>query len=66
MSTIASPCVRHCCLDQNDICLGCFRSVQEIMGWSQATDIEKQRILTHTKERRAQANTHPPSFLNDR
>ncbi|MBT2912746.1 DUF1289 domain-containing protein, partial [Vibrio anguillarum] len=24
-----SPCIRQCCLDEMDICLGCFRSLNE-------------------------------------
>ncbi|WP_156302871.1 DUF1289 domain-containing protein, partial [Methylogaea oryzae] len=24
------PCVRNCCLDSTDICLGCFRALAEI------------------------------------
>nr|WP_254619459.1 DUF1289 domain-containing protein [Vibrio metschnikovii] len=25
-----SPCVRHCCLDDKDICIGCGRTLDEI------------------------------------
>ncbi len=42
---IDNPCVRNCCLDKADICLGCGRHVDEITGWHQATDVEKQQIL---------------------
>ncbi len=42
---IDNPCIRNCCLDQADICLGCGRHVDEITGWHQATDAEKQQIL---------------------
>ncbi|BCG64344.1 MAG: putative protein-disulfide isomerase [Methyloprofundus sp.] len=42
---IESPCVRNCCLNNDDICLGCFRSLDEITGWSQASELEKQAIL---------------------
>lgn len=35
---IESPCVRNCCLDDNDICLGCFRSVTEIKQWAVVDD----------------------------
>ncbi len=36
-----SPCVRHCCLDDKDICIGCGRTLDEICRWSSATNIEK-------------------------
>lgn len=41
-----SPCIRNCCLDEDDICLGCFRSVDEIMQWSGSSDEEKKVILS--------------------
>ena len=51
MSTPASPCVSNCCLNEEDICLGCFRSLTEITGWSQASDSGKQDIIVNTKIR---------------
>ncbi len=48
---IDNPCVRNCCLNQADICLGCGRHVDEITGWHQATDAEKQQILQRAAER---------------
>ncbi len=36
-----SPCVRHCCLDDKDICIGCGRTLDEICRWSS----EKKEIL---------------------
>ncbi|HGP5625183.1 TPA: DUF1289 domain-containing protein, partial [Vibrio cholerae O1] len=36
-----SPCVRHCCLDDKDICIGCGRTLDEICCWSSATNSEK-------------------------
>lgn len=42
---IPSPCVRNCCLDENDICLGCHRTISEITGWSNASMQRKREIL---------------------
>ncbi len=47
-----SPCVRNCCLDADDICLGCFRSLEEIVRWASATENEQQRILANAERRR--------------
>ena len=41
---IASPCVRNCCLDENDVCLGCFRTIEEITQWT-SLSIEEQKIV---------------------
>jgi len=49
---IESPCVRNCCLDDRDICLGCFRSLQEIRDWSLATDEYRQSILLLADKRK--------------
>jgi len=49
---IDSPCVRNCCLDDNDICLGCGRNLQEITRWSTSNDAGKQAILLAAAERR--------------
>ncbi len=43
--TPASPCIRNCCLDNNDICLGCFRYIDEIVNWQGSTILEKKAIL---------------------
>ncbi|MEH6713341.1 MAG: DUF1289 domain-containing protein [Paraglaciecola polaris] len=42
---IASPCVRNCCLNNQDMCVGCFRMLDEIVGWGQATSIQRKSIL---------------------
>lgn len=50
----ASPCVRNCCLDDNDICLGCERSLEEIIAWGTADAATQQQILERAAERRRQ------------
>ncbi len=50
---VESPCVRNCCLDENDICLGCFRSYDEILQWHKAAVSEKQAILERSRERKS-------------
>ncbi|NOQ16723.1 MAG: DUF1289 domain-containing protein [Methyloprofundus sp.] len=49
---IESPCIRNCCLNNEDICLGCFRSLNEITGWSQANELEKQETLDRASVRK--------------
>ncbi|MBI2381724.1 MAG: DUF1289 domain-containing protein [Gammaproteobacteria bacterium] len=51
---VASPCVRNCCLDDEDICLGCFRHIEEITGWSAMDDAQRQACLARCASRRAQ------------
>ena len=49
---IVSPCVRKCCLDEQDICLGCFRSLTEIIAWHDADHAGRQEILRAAVQRK--------------
>ena len=48
---VKSPCMHLCCLDEQDVCIGCHRSVQEITGWSRMTNQEKQQTMQKVAER---------------
>ncbi|MBL4783401.1 MAG: DUF1289 domain-containing protein [Porticoccaceae bacterium] len=52
LADIASPCVRNCCLNEEDICLGCFRSLDEILTWRAASNKQRQAVLDLTLSRR--------------
>lgn len=49
---VKSPCVRNCCLDADDICLGCGRSLPEIVSWGSADDTTRKAILASAKARK--------------
>lgn len=48
---IASPCINVCLLDNNDICVGCHRSADEITQWMVCDDAGKKDILKRCRER---------------
>ncbi|MCL1089515.1 DUF1289 domain-containing protein [Shewanella profunda] len=48
----ANPCVRNCCLNEQDICLGCFRHLNEILAWRAMTDEDRYRCFVRMTERR--------------
>jgi predicted Fe-S protein YdhL (DUF1289 family) len=52
--TVESPCVRNCCLDKQDVCLGCGRTIDEIIRWGDANDTEKILILKRSIKRMEQ------------
>ena len=54
--TVESPCIRNCCLNNNDTCLGCFRSLTEITQWTLVDNKTKQLFLDNATERKAQHN----------
>ncbi|MDC0664265.1 DUF1289 domain-containing protein [Marinobacter sp. SS21] len=42
---VLSPCVSVCALDENDVCIGCHRTGDEILKWSQLTNDERRDVL---------------------
>lgn len=53
---IASPCISICALDAEDVCVGCYRSAQEITRWSVADNTERRQILVSAAERAKRVN----------
>ena len=52
--SIASPCVKLCVVDgANSLCLGCWRTLSEIGGWSGFTDEERAEIMAALPGREA-------------
>ncbi len=49
-----SPCIRQCCLDEQDICVGCYRTLDEIVRWSACSDEQKIEIKKQCKHRKVQ------------
>ena len=49
---VVSPCIRNCCLDKQDVCVGCFRTLQQIIDWTRLTQIEKRQVLQECAKRR--------------
>ena len=52
---IPSPCVSICALNADDICVGCYRTGDEITRWWGMEKSEKLQILEKVKEREAQS-----------
>lgn len=48
-----SPCINICTLDEQDICTGCFRSIDEICAWRDADEAERRAILARAEARGA-------------
>jgi predicted Fe-S protein YdhL (DUF1289 family) len=49
---IESPCIKICVVHPKArICTGCFRSIEEIGGWSRMTPDERREIMAELPER---------------
>ena len=47
---IESPCKNVCELDSNTgMCLGCNRTIEEIINWTQISEKEKIKIIKKSK-----------------
>jgi|TARA_B100000767_G_C19614633_1_gene471360 predicted Fe-S protein YdhL (DUF1289 family) len=51
ISNIESPCSRNCCLNQENICLGCFRHIDEIIAWQGFSEQDKKQIMSACQQR---------------
>ncbi|EIW88722.1 hypothetical protein AGRI_08050 [Alishewanella agri BL06] len=60
---VKSPCVRNCCLDQQDCCLGCGRLLSEITEWHQASSARQQQICVLAAARQAQRDAQLSQHL---
>ena len=49
---VKSPCVKICKVTSNNLCDGCYRTVEEISNWSSYSDKEKEIIIFSSKERK--------------
>ena len=49
---IETPCINICRMDaENRYCIGCFRTLEEIKGWSQMTDAERAAVMAQLESR---------------
>ncbi len=51
LGVVKSPCVNICCLDEQDVCLGCFRTCDEITGWGAMNNDERKNVMKKVAER---------------
>jgi uncharacterized protein len=52
---VASPCVKVCVLDAGNICVGCGRTIDEIIQWSSMTEEQQRLACDLARQRREQA-----------
>jgi uncharacterized protein len=52
---VPSPCISVCRLDEQKVCTGCHRHVEDIREWRAATDDRRREIVRQAEQRRASA-----------
>ncbi|UVJ44182.1 DUF1289 domain-containing protein [Pseudomonas sp. LS1212] len=53
---VPSPCVSLCRLDEQKVCRGCFRHVEDIRQWRSADDEQRRQICRSALQRRQAAD----------
>ena len=54
--SINSPCIGLCAVNDDNICIGCYRSLKEIGAWLQLDDKSKTQILANCHDRKCALN----------
>nr|WP_306660422.1 DUF1289 domain-containing protein [Pseudomonas nunensis] len=52
---VPSPCSGVCRLDEQKVCLGCFRHVEDIREWRSADDDRRRVICVQAAQRKTSA-----------
>jgi predicted Fe-S protein YdhL (DUF1289 family) len=45
-----SPCVRMCTLNQTDECVGCGRTLEDIMGWTKMSEPQRAACVARARQ----------------
>jgi uncharacterized protein len=63
---VPSPCINVCRMDAaSGLCQGCFRTIDEIAGWSRASDDQRLTILAAVDKRRAEHDPWGEAFRGE-
>lgn len=60
MPPVKSPCVNICALDEQDICVGCYRSAHEITAWTSLSEDGRREVVRRAEERYREAWGYAP------
>ena len=53
-AAIKTPCVQVCVVDgESGLCMGCYRQLSEVAGWTKLTDADRARIMAELPSRRS-------------
>ncbi|AEF54250.1 DUF1289 domain-containing protein [Marinomonas posidonica] len=50
---VPSPCVNVCYLNDDDVCVGCYRTGHEISQWGRLDVASQQAVMEKVREREA-------------
>ncbi|MEO1282157.1 MAG: DUF1289 domain-containing protein [Pseudomonadota bacterium] len=60
-----TPCIGTCKIDpQSRLCLGCFRSIDEITAWTSMSDLHRARVIAQLPERHSRDTKRVPDKVS--
>ena len=48
---VPNPCVNLCSLNGDNICIGCYRTIDEVGAWGRLNDEERLRVVEYCEMR---------------
>lgn len=66
INELRSPCVNKCGLNNENVCVGCGRTVREIRIWRNASEEEQKEILAKSSERLRLQEMWDKNIYNDK
>ncbi|MCH2176500.1 MAG: DUF1289 domain-containing protein [Lentisphaeria bacterium] len=52
LKTNSSPCIQVCKLNKENLCIGCFRSIDEIAFWIDLSEEEQKEVVKQCQIRK--------------
>jgi len=49
VAAVESPCIKVCVLDDQQVCIGCKRTLDEIVAWGSLSDDARMNVLERLK-----------------
>lgn len=60
MSAIETPCIKICRIEPaSGLCIGCWRTIDEIMSWIRMTDDQRRKVMADLPSRKWQSAARP-------
>lgn len=53
---VSSPCISICALNKDDVCVGCYRTADEIRDWVMMADDERIKVIDKSMQRAQASN----------
>lgn len=53
MGKVKNPCIQVCRYDDEGICIGCYRTMQEAANWFFLSEQQKTEVIRRTEERKS-------------